>query len=214
MKERFSLKLLKRKFRKQRSSKDISNLGLKRWKLLRNVFHAVSVLRNSEIETEEELDSIILQLKDFPIRDPVCKAGSLSEQSSEEHLFLCAERGNSQDLEDLQLLVCKEKTCPAVLLDKRNREGLNPLYVAARNGNTEVVKLLLELGADHTVKCKGESLLEVAVRWKHEGVVRVLLRYPWDRKTVKSAMKSSVLGSLKNLLGKVYRKKHRKSCCL
>jgi len=39
-------------------------------------------------------------------------------------------------------------------LNRKNNQGWTPLYIAAKNGNIEVVKLLIENKADYTIKCK------------------------------------------------------------
>lgn len=40
------------------------------------------------------------------------------------------------------------------LLNKHNTDGVTPLCVAAQNGNYEVVKFLIEKGADHLRETK------------------------------------------------------------
>merc|ERR1719311_1782421 len=57
------------------------------------------------------------------------------------------------------------------------------LHSAARNGEADVIKVLLEMGADANVCCQGEcccSPLMVASRWYHPECVSLLLRHGAD----------------------------------
>lgn len=55
-------------------------------------------------------------------------------------------------------------------------EGYTPLYLAVSNGHIEIVKLLIEYGADLDVKChEGETVLYEAARCGEEEIVRELV---------------------------------------
>ena len=79
-----------------------------------------------------------------------------------------------------------KKTAVALLLEKKkgllntlNKNGQSPLYAAASNGHTNVIQLLLELGADKNIHCKEETPLYAAVNQGHYEAVRLL----WDNQT-------------------------------
>ena len=81
-----------------------------------------------------------------------------------------------------------------------NRRGFNrqtPLYVACKHGNLEVVKLLLNWGADPTYQSgvsetELESNLTVAVRWGHLSILETLLNEVlWPRDQFQQAYAES-----------------------
>ncbi len=47
-----------------------------------------------------------------------------------------------------------EKSDPEHLLNQHNLDGYAPLHLAAQNGNLEIVKVLIEAGANHLVEAK------------------------------------------------------------
>jgi len=47
-----------------------------------------------------------------------------------------------------------EKSDPEHLLNQHNLDGYAPLHIAAQNGNLEVIKVLIEAGANHLVEAK------------------------------------------------------------
>ena len=63
-----------------------------------------------------------------------------------------------------------------VNLDSKDDEGHTPLWLAAKNGHSSVVKLLLERNdVDPDTSVDGDTPLTVAVDNGHEEVVRLLL---------------------------------------
>lgn len=64
-----------------------------------------------------------------------------------------------------------------------SRYGSAPLYVAAVQGDAEIVRILLDAGANPNKESAGESEgtpLCAATSWGHAEVVRLLLRYDAD----------------------------------
>jgi ankyrin repeat protein len=64
-----------------------------------------------------------------------------------------------------------------------SRHGSTPLYLAAVQGEAEIVGVLLEAGADPNRESAGEgegTPLCAAASWGHAEVVRLLLRYDAD----------------------------------
>ena len=51
-----------------------------------------------------------------------------------------------------------EPNDPEHLLNKTNNQGWTPLYIAAKYGNLEVVKLLIEKKANYKIKCRVNSI--------------------------------------------------------
>jgi len=80
------------------------------------------------------------------------------------------------------------------LANKPNFRGYSPLYIACKNGNLELVKVLLDFKANPFQLCKispkqKESILVVAARWGHLDVVKHLLndKFTWPDKEIKKA---------------------------
>lgn len=93
------------------------------------------------------------------------------------HLF--AQRGNVEGV-----LAELEKGVPVDIRSTRNttEEGVSPLFIAAKFGQDEVVRILLDAGADPTILFRwGQNAyyygtpLHVAARWGHLDVVKRLL---------------------------------------
>ena len=59
-------------------------------------------------------------------------------------------------------------------VDKPNNNGSTPLYISADSGNTEVVRLLVEGGADANIAVDGWTPLEAAREEDHEAIVALL----------------------------------------
>jgi ankyrin len=58
-----------------------------------------------------------------------------------------------------------------------NRYGVRPLWIAASNGNPEVVKLLLEAGADANTSVAGETAVMTAARAGNADALRLLIEH-------------------------------------
>jgi ankyrin repeat protein len=68
-------------------------------------------------------------------------------------------------------------------VDGISRYGSTPLYTAAVDGKAEIVRMLLEAGADPNKESAGESdgtPLCAAASWGYAEVVRLLLQYGAD----------------------------------
>ena len=94
---------------------------------------------------------------------------------AEDFLDLCNVEGNEeavrQALETQPELVNSRDT-------RLRREGWTPLHVASMGGHEEVVRLLLEHGADvHAQKKDGDAALHLATVHRRDKVMRVLLEH-------------------------------------
>ena len=119
------------------------------------------------------------------------------------------------------------------LINKRNKYGQTPLYVASKNGHLKVIQFFIKEGADpHLTSLIGdgfgsdddlnkkfnessieeESILDVAVRWSHKSVAEYLIQnIDWSRDEIYKATKQSKRvdsKELTNLLKQYARIKH------
>ena len=70
---------------------------------------------------------------------------------------------------------------PMSLVNKRDGRGYTPLYMAAMNGNLQLLKYLLNHEADPYIHSSienqdSENILTVASRWGHLAIVEYLLK--------------------------------------
>ena len=50
-----------------------------------------------------------------------------------------------------------EPADPEHLVNKKNNQGQTPLYIAAKNGNMQIVKIIIDNKADYLLKSKVNS---------------------------------------------------------
>ena len=63
-----------------------------------------------------------------------------------------------------------------VNLEHMNKQGLTALQISVKNGNKEIVSLLIEHGADINITTVlGDSLLKMAQRAGHQDIVLLLV---------------------------------------
>lgn len=190
-----------------------------KWRLLRSVIIAVALFRRKEVEIienteqlEEALDSYRPQGLTLP--HPKSPQQTIFDDIRKEHQFYkLISRGAPEDIQELQELIKHDKN----VLNKPNKIGLTPLYIASQNGNLGMVKYLLENKVDLGKKSKvsereEESNLVVAARWNHESVVNFYLdEFEWTLKDLREAYivarTNKIRQRLANLIGK-----HKKCC--
>jgi hypothetical protein len=100
-----------------------------------------------------------------------------------------------------------DEDSPQRLVNRPNYRGYTPFYVACKNGNVELIELLLVFKANPYQLCKvstneSETGLVVAARWGHLEAVRYLLseRFIWSEREVKSAYKEAKNHQIKRIL--------------
>lgn len=193
---------------KQNQPEDQKSTGKHHWCLLRNVVRAVTLFKNYDAH-HAELNELISDIKKIPTDKQYRESRLISRQHSAYHVALqdlrreqsllqCVERGNPDDLIQIKLEIeqdpykrIRNNTHPLALINKRNANGQTPMYIACKNGNLEVVLLLLEENADYligsVIDLEEETNLEVAVRWGHKKIVEVLLKLPWPKQILEKA---------------------------
>lgn len=156
-----------------------------KWNLLRNVVRAVTLFKSHEAN-QPEINELISEIKGIPTDKAYQLKRSRTRENSayliaikdlrrEESLMKCVERGNSNDLEQIKLEIdqdpyklLRNSNHPLALINKRNRDGQTPLYIACKHGNIEVFNLLMRENADYLllslVDGEEESNLEVSIR--------------------------------------------------
>ena len=73
--------------------------------------------------------------------------------------------------------------------ERLSDNGFTPLHWAARNGKSEVAKLLLDMGANPNVKCnKASTPLNIAAEFGHTDVVRLLIDRGIDQSDVNETL--------------------------
>lgn len=200
-----------------------------KWKLVRNVFRAVYLFRHFETQALG-LEDLYEQIRQIPTDKHYRITRTLAKESSpytlairdlrrEQSLFGCVEKGGAEELQIIEKLLDEDPykfvltiQHPFNLINKRDKEGHTPLYVASKNGNADVVALLLSKGADHALLSQigndEESCLEVAARWGHGKVLEELMRVQWRYETVKKAMQVACSSKIRDVL----RKRKQKKC--
>ena len=211
--------------RSEETTENLNSLSPRKkyWALLRNVLKAISLFKNLEAK-ETSINEIIDEIKKIPtdndyrlfqyqIRERSAFATALKDLRREQSFLKCVERGHGEDLDQIKIelhddpyRILRDSSHPLALINKRNQDGLTPLYIACRNGNYEVVKCLLDQNADFlinsSVEKETESNLEVAVRWGHLKIVSELLKHKWPKDVLSKARRltkdSKILKLLKN----------------
>ncbi|CAG9310121.1 unnamed protein product [Blepharisma stoltei] len=182
----------------------------KRWKLLKNVIHASHLFKNSEIKVMQDIDELVQDVQSSPTRIEYSRTHTfllndvLDEHKVTEKLFCLIQRSNKQDLIDIETLIenhpkrfVRSFKDPDSYLNKKNVQGVRPLYEAARHGYWETIQILLDYGADCHLKSDlkkkdEENALQVAVRWGYFEVVKQFLQCcSWRREELKAALKLS-----------------------
>lgn len=166
--------------------------------LLRNLVKAITLLKTHDADSALELNDILCQIQQIPTdkayrmkekrrKDQSPYSIALKDLRRQQTLFRCCEQGRPEDVQTLikeiendpyQFLLPSGH--PQSYLNKRNEDNKTPLYVACKNGNLDIVKILVENGGDCHItsmveKKDEETCLEVAVRWGFSKIVEYLM---------------------------------------
>lgn len=192
-----------------------------KWSLLRNVVRAVALFKSHEANEAEDVNQLIGEIKAIPTdqvyrlnrnrtRDNSAYSVAIKDLRRQQSLIRCVERGSADDLRTIQLEIqqdpykhLRDSSHPNALINKKSSEGKTPLYIACKNGNLEVVMLLLQQNVDYlitsTVDGEEETCLEVSVRWGHYKIVEELLKKKWNKNILKKAKKLCESREMKSL---------------
>lgn len=203
-----------------------------KWVLLRNVFRAVVLFKYHEARVLDDFSELVKEIEKFVVCEGfggrrVNQCGYLAavnELRKIRDFEDCVQRGSLEDIEiilqDIKndpFYCLKYESHPFALVNKRNSYGQTPLYVACKNGNFELVNKLLAFKADHrmTVEVDGEleSCLEVAVRWMHCSVVKLLLSKDWSKRELKKAKRICRTKEIQLLFDNLGKRK-KQFCCV
>ena len=109
-------------------------------------------------------------------------------------LLVCA----AGDLEILNLMLSN----PTIKMNKTDKHGVSAFFMAAFHGNLNVMKRLVEAGAEiHNKNSTGSNVLHVAVKRDNLKVVRELIsmKYPLDEPKVNGITPRAIAGMRGNL---------------
>ncbi len=146
--------------------------------------HEINNFFKSALESTD-LKNHIEELKEERFKE-LCK--SLEDIAQEEYKGLTIDELNSTLSEILKKYdlskIDYEKICKLALLGANINiiaNGVTPLTCLSRQGNRDVVKLLIKLGADVNLKDKhGETALMVASYYGHKEIVQMLIKVGAD----------------------------------
>ena len=64
-------------------------------------------------------------------------------------------------------------------MDERDNDQNTPLHIACRYNRVDVVRFLLDKGADVTARnARNMTCLDIAIEWEYEDVAKALARHP------------------------------------
>ena len=155
-----------------------------------------------KIKTQRTTPLISSRIKEKEKNDKA-QMDTISQLTKQLQLFECVSNGNEFSLKYIKKLIKENKE----MINSKNYEGFTPLYISCMNGYIKVVELLIELGADHLIKCGKEkeeqSILEVTCRFGYVNILQLLLskcKWPyelirqlketkWDNKEIRIILK-------------------------
>lgn len=176
-----------------------------KWRLLRSALRVVSLMRCQEVR-DCNLESLEYDINVVPtFSTPSRKKSSsnfrdaVEDYRRKQRFHHALRAGGAVDLEEIKHVI--EDDPRRFMMEKASSrslvnaliEGQTPLYIAAKNGHTDVVRFLLKQGADPLAhsNCDDmqETCLEVAVRWHYASVVQELMKKSWPMDLLKRCRK-------------------------
>jgi len=174
----------------------------RRWGKVSLLFRSLIQFNREEVKPIDDAQGVLNEINNYNLRTwnvPSNKKRDLAAQDFARDSFdlirrvqafcECATIGSAEHIQLMQKIIdddpkkfMLEPIDPSHLLNRKNSFGHTPMYIAAKNGNLEVLKLLVSNKANHNLSStiepsekSEESPLEVAVKWNHKAVVEFLL---------------------------------------
>jgi len=138
----------------------------------------------------------------------------LREFRDQSTFFQALERSSASDIAFIQTALesdprenLYDEDSTQRITNKPNTQGYTPLYVASKNGNIQLLKILLDHRANpyqhcYTSKNDKQTILSVASRWGHLNIVQFLLsnKFMWPSKDLKKAYEQAANKEVKALI--------------
>ncbi|CAG9317359.1 unnamed protein product [Blepharisma stoltei] len=212
----------------------IENCSKRKWKSVGTVICAAHVFKDSgEVNVVLNVDDLINDIIRCPGRTTSSSVISynpsyeaISDHKRRESLFDHIRRGSKSDIISIEKLISNDPrkflvspTNENSFLNKRNVSGKTPLYEASLNGYPEIIKLLMDFGANPLIKSQVdgnemESCLDVACRWGNIKAVEVLLNFSkWKKKDISKARKLTSNPEIRLLLSNYNRRFSNYTVC-
>ncbi|KAM3133337.1 hypothetical protein pb186bvf_014498 [Paramecium bursaria] len=179
------------------------------WRKFRNVYRSVRLFQSPEavpIASPNELTENKFRVHSIKFPTSIEKRKGSDEKFTndafkyiklQKELFLQIERG--ENIQQIQELLSQDPkrylydtSNPLRLLNKKNQNGLTPLYIACRNGHLQVCEILLKNGADInqpiTLNDLPDYPLAVAIRWKHQEIIQLLLKHKPSKEQIEVSL--------------------------
>ena len=95
------------------------------------------------------------------------------ERTNSTALHLAAKAGSLRTARALQNCLLPST------IDERDEDKNTPLHIASRYNRVDVVRFLLDKGADVTARnARNMTCLDIAIEWEYEDVAKALARHP------------------------------------
>jgi len=194
-------------FERSNTQKDLANLAKKKnWNKLSHVFQSVLFFQHEEAKEVKDAELISDEINEFRLRKvtTIGKNGKRNMNITKDDMTReafdamrtirifcdCAAIGGPKHVQIMAHMIKNDPRKfvfdhedPYHLLNRINDSGHRPLYIAAKHGNLEVVKLLVENKVNCALTSRlsdsakiEETAVEAAVRWGHIQVVEYLLK--------------------------------------
>jgi hypothetical protein len=184
---------------------------INKWKVLINVI--IVIIRMKKIKIKNLSLSNISEIfnKKMPIQNKNKFKNSIIEEKEKDKemsyildqikLFQLVKYGYDKYEEDIIKLLKKNN-----FVNEPNYQEFTPLYLACLNGHENIVKILLDNGANFLLlNSNNESILDVSVRWNYYNLTKFLLFYcKWPYTYIRNAYKLIKNKKIKQLF-RIYR---------
>ena len=203
-----------------------------KWALLRTVLQAVARLKRKEVETILDNQGLEKALASYTPRSRSMSyywqrhSTAFEDALNENQLHELIARGAPEDIRKIDALLTKGKEANLFdpsddnnVVNRPNRFGKTPLYIASQNGNMALIKYLVLKQAKPEKRSKisskeEESNLAVAARWKHEGVVKYYLEnFEWEKDDLQQAKAVAGTKKIQKMIGSKVSKGKGENCC-